>query len=317
MPNEVQMNTRRAGLLLAFVAVLVLAVVAGVRLRRQPLRGGPGTSGNGSFLVVATTFPLYDFTRVVADGAGGVRVEHMLPFAIGPHDFSPTAETAALVANANVVVTNGLGLDAFADKLIAAGGNTKAVVVNSSLGVIALSATSDGEGGASGVDPHIWLDPRNAVIQVQQIRDALIKADPPHKTTYEQNAGWYVTRLNQLDQNFSQVLGRAANKNFVSYHSAFRYLAKRYGLHEVAVLEPIPGKEPSAKEISDLEAAIRRANVRTIFSEPQFSPKIVAAIANDLKLEVSSLDPIETASEGDSYLSLMRQNLGVLQHGLR
>lgn len=312
------MNYRRWIILAVATLAVIVALVVGTRYRANrtiSLKFNGQTSAR--FTVVATTFPLYDFTRAITEGAQGVRVEPLLPLNVGPHDFSPKPDTISLVASANVIVRNDLGLDLYLDKLITSSGNTKAVVVDTSLGVTKLAvgdATTDPE---HAYDPHIWLDPLNANVMVQHIRDTLIKADPTNKLIYESNAGHYITRLNQLNQNYTQTLSSLPNKKFVAFHSAFRYLAKRYGLTEVGVLEPAPGKEPTAKELAAIIEAIRQSKVKTIFSEPQFSPRIVEAVAKDLSLQVLSLDPLETATAGDTYLVTMRRNLETLRHGLQ
>ena len=312
------MNSRRWITLGAAALVIITALVVGVRYRPNRLfqRQSNGQTST-RFTVVATTFPLYDFTRAITENAEGVRVEPLLPLNVGPHDFAPTPETASLVASANIIVRNGLDFDPYLDKLMAASGNTKAVIVDTSLGVTKLSVGEAATDPEHAYDPHIWLDPANANIMVQHIRDALIKADPRNKLIYEGNAGHYITRLNQLNQNYTQTLSSLPNKQFVAFHSAWRYLATRFGLTEVAVLEPTPGKEPTAKELVTITAAIRQTKVKAIFSEPQFSPRLVETVAKDLGLQVLSLDPLETAAEGDTYLVTMRRNLETLRHGLQ
>jgi ABC-type Zn uptake system ZnuABC Zn-binding protein ZnuA len=295
------------------LAVTFVLVSAGAALRqRQTNERRPD---DGRLLVVTTTFPLYDFTRKVAADVPGVAVATLLPAGAGPHDFSPTPEAATLLARADLVVRNGLGLDVFVDKLIAASGNRELTTVDTSLGIPTL--TADGAAGETGADPHIWLNPRHAAQQVQHVRDALIAADPDHRATYEQNAGRYVTALNSLDANLERVTAAAARKEFVTFHSAFRYLAQRYGLTELAVFQLNAGTEPTPQELAATIAAIKARGVTTVFSEPQFSPKLVETVAQDLGLTIETLDPLETGAETDSYLTLMNRNLEALRRGLR
>jgi zinc/manganese transport system substrate-binding protein len=309
--------SRRLLAVTAVLAATFVLVSTGAALRQR--QASERRAADGQLLVVASTFPTYDFARTIAAGVPTTAVVPLLPPGVGPHDFSPTPETAQRFARADIVVKNGLGFDTFVDKLIAASGNSTLTVVDVNLGVPTLPATaaaSDDE-DAGGADPHTWLNPRHAAQQVQHIRDALIAADPANRATYEQNAGRYVTALNSLDANLERVTAAAPRKELVTFHSAFRYLAARYGLDELAVFQLDAGVEPTPQELAATIAAIKERRVTTIFVEPQFSPKLVETVARDLKLTVETLDPLETGAETDSYLALMNRNLEALRRGLR
>ncbi|KKU47382.1 MAG: Periplasmic solute binding family protein [Parcubacteria group bacterium GW2011_GWA2_46_9] len=261
------MNTRRVIIVLVFFALIIFTITIGALKRNKSAMLNQQKKQTGALVVVATTYPLYDFTRMVTDNAPNVMVKNLLPLNVKPHDFTPTPEITATLAETNVV--------------------------------------------------HIWLDPQNAIIQVERIRDALIAVNPENKNIYEQNAGRYMALLNQLDNDYEMTIKNTGQKKFISYHSAFRYLAKRYGLAEVATIVAAPDKEPSAREIAALTRIIKDQKIKVIFSEPQISPRIVETLAADLGLKILNLDPIETGGEDDSYLAIMRRNLEILKNELR
>ena len=304
------MNARRIIIVAVFFVLLIFAVMAGGILRNKPAALNQNLSSKNaeSLTIVTTTYPLYDFTRVVVGEAPGVTVKNLLPLDMGPHDFAPTPETTAIINAASAVIKNGLGIDAYADKLIQSGAG-RAVIVNTSAGAQTISVN-----GAP--DSHIWLNPKNAILQVQHIRDALAAINPENKNIYEQNAGRYMTLINRLDSEYEQTLEKVSQKKFVSYHGAFRYLAKRYGLEESATVVSAPEAEPSAREIALITKIIKDQKIKVIFSEPQFTPKIVESLATDLNLQILILDPVETGGAEDNYLAIMRRNLEALKKGL-
>ena len=304
------MNTRRVIILIFFFAILIAAVMAGAlwRNKKQTVLT-PTTKSSEHILVIATTFPIYDFVRTVIGDVPNMTVKRLL-MASGPHDFTPTPETTALMYEANIIVKNGLGLDDFIEKLSKASGNESAVIINSSREVNTLET--------NGVpDPHIWLYPKNAIRQVKNIRDTISAINPDYKTTFEINAERYISRLNALDNAFKETIAAAPSKKIVTFHGAFRYLSENYGLEQVAIIRLNPEAEPSAQELSLTTELIKNNNIKTIFTEPQFSPRIVDTLASDLNLKIMVLDPIETGSDTDSYLSIMEQNLLSLKDGLK
>ena len=287
----------------AVIAVVLIAAAAIllVWLFRAP-SAGPRTATPGKLKVVATNYPMYIFTlNVAGDDAD---VTNLLPSGVGPHEYSPTPADARSIAKADVVVENGLGLENWLDGMMSSVGS-KALVVVASQGL----ATSTPEG----VDPHVWVDPVMVQGMAANIADGLAKADPAHAAAYRQRAAEYGVRLAALDSEYRQAFTGFARRDFIAFHSAFGYLAKRYGLNQVAVIEEFPGKEPTAQYLASVVDTIRRDKVTAIFSEPQFSPKVVETVAQETGLKVRALDTAETgAASPDAYEKIMRANLATL-----
>lgn len=270
------------------------------------------TPSSSRLQVLTTFFPLYDFTRAV----GGDRIELDILFTQTPEVASFRPADIQKINAADVLIQNGVGLEPVLADMLQSSDNKDITVVDTSHGVAVLNSAEETHEDGAG-DPHIWLDPTNAVIQVQNIRDALMHADPANASFYQNQAAEYLTKLQQLDKDCAVRISALPKKEFVAFHAAFRYFANRYGLHQVAVIEEFPGKEPSPQYLAGVIATIRQFGISAIFVEPQFSPKVMEAIAHDLGLTVRVLDPIETGSlERDSYISLMHQNLQTLEEAL-
>ena len=252
--------------------------------------------------VITTIAPLYSFTKNIAGNYA--EVENLLPSGAGPHEYSLSPEDVMKISRAHILVKNGAGLETWLDKLTAQGaGMNKQVVVDSSTGINIISG-----------DPHIWLSPKNAVIQVKNIRDALLKADPANAEQYTKNAGTYIKRLERLDRDIAEITGSLKRKEFISLHAAFLYFAREYGLRQAAVIQELPEREPSPRHIAEVMKAIRTNNIRVIFSEPGVPHKVVETLAQDLNLQVYNLDTLEKgAFYPEWYEAMMRGNLEVLK----
>ena len=131
-------------------------------------------------------------------------------------------------------------------------------------------------------NPHIWLDPKRAIQQVENIRDGLIKADPDGKSTYEANATAYIDELKKLDTEFTEQLKPYAGKTFVTYHDFADYFARSYDL-KVEYLVGIPDENASPEDVKRVINAAKSSNLKTLLSEPQASGSPFSALAQDSK----------------------------------
>ena len=169
-------------------------------------------------------------------------------------------------------------------------------------------------------DPHIWLDPVLVKQQVNNIRDALILADPASAELYERNASAYSAELDALDAAGS-TLSECRKDTFVSFHSAFAYFAKRYGLDVIALGGLAPDAEASASEMAGFVDFVRGNDIKVVFAEELVDPRLAEAIAEESGARVMILSPIEgltpeEESAGVTYLDKMEQNLANLRVAL-
>lgn len=277
-------------------------------------------------LRVVTTFePMYVFTANVVGNLG--TVENLLPQGVGPHDYTLQPSDAIKVSKANVVVKQGRGIDDWLDTVIAATGSKQVRVITAGEGIEPHTGAPilnlDGVAVAPPIDsslvkpdandPHIWNDPFLVIQEVENIRDGFMSYDPVHADAYARNAESYILKLLMLDLDIRGQLAEIKTRDFVTFHSAFRYFAYEYGLREVATIEEVAGKEPSPAELARIVDEVKSKNVKVIFSEPQFSPKIVETLVRDYGLQLVQLDPLETGElHPDYYEEIVRKNVKAL-----
>jgi zinc transport system substrate-binding protein len=171
-------------------------------------------------------------------------------------------------------------------------------------------------------DPHLWLDPTLARIQVQAIAGGLEQADPAGRAVYAENARAFIARLDALDVEFAAGLADCARREVVTSHAAFAYLAHRYRLIQVPVMGISPEAEPSPADLAAIVRTARRLKVTHVFYETLVSPRLAETLSREIGATPLPLDPIEgvtpaEAAAGTGYLELMRTNLANLRTALR
>lgn len=292
-------------------AVLAIAVLAGLSLAGCGERTArPTDAGTDKLLVAASIAPLYDFSQQV--GGDRVQVELLVPPGASPHAYELTPAQLRMLSEARVLVLNGVGLEFWADDAVGAADNPRLIVVDTSQGFTVLEGDADEPGG----NPHVWLDPLNAIHQVERIRDALVQADPDGTEVYRANAARYIGELRTLDQEIRDRVATFSSKQFIAFHPAWVYFARRYGLEQVAVIETTPGKEPSPAEVAQIVKTARAIGAKAIFAEPQFSPKAAEVIAAESGAEVLFLNPLGDPPDF-RYVDMMRRNLEEMTKALQ
>lgn len=281
--------------------------------------------------VVTTFLPITQFTKAVAGDRA--EVTQLLPAHVGPHDYQAKPEDVQRLAKADVLVQNGLEMEKFLEDLVKNAENANLKLIDSSQGVQTITTESI-EGKAHeqdpdhGVDekaeaghghgeynPHIWLDPKRAIRQVENIRNGLIVADPEGKAVYTTNAAAYIQKLRDLDAESTKRLQPYVGKTFVAFHDFAPYFAQSYNL-KATFLVDAPEGNPSPEDVKRVMDTVQATNLKTLLTEPQTGQDAFAALANDLKVRVSTFDPMETggpeALQPDYYLTTMRSNVQAL-----
>jgi len=253
-----------------------------------------------------------DFAKRI--GGDLVEVELMVPPGASPHVYQPQPDQMKMLSRASVLVLNGVGLEFWADKAVEAADNPKLIVVRTADGLPIIDSAHDNI--HPGGNPHVWLDPMNAIRQVEAIRDAFINADPAHARSYERNADRFIGDLTKLDADIRAQTKAFRSRSFISFHPAWVYFARRYGLKEAAVIERSPGREPSPSEIRVVVDTARRIRAKAIFAEPQFNPKAAEVIADETGARVLLLDPLGRPPNYD-YIKTMRANLAQMAGALK
>lgn len=280
------------------LAVAFVAAACGV----NPGTGvTPGSSGR--LQVVATTTVLADFVAQI--GGDRVSVAALVPKGGEVHTFDPTPSDARRLAEADLVVANGLGLDDWLTGLAADAGAT-APVVKLGENLPGVTYLMDGQTP----NPHLWLDVANARRYAARIAEELQRLDPSGAAAYRAAASAYDARLADLDAWIRSRIEAVPTdrRRVVSSHEAFPYYARAYGLQIVDVIVPSPGQEPSAAQIARLIEAIRASGVRAILAEAQFNPALAERIAAETGVTVVTNLYSDSVGDppADTYEGLMR-----------
>ena len=260
--------------------------------------------------VVATFYPLYISLLNITAGVDGVTAVCLAPVQAGClHDYQMSTADRRALADADVLIYNGAGLESFLEELFP---TLSAFQINASQGAVLLPGHHDPtlEGD---VNPHIWVDPRGTILQVRNIAEGLSLADPEHAEQYTANADAYIARLEDLDSELREALAPYSGTPVVTFHEAFDYLADACGFRVVAVMETDVGSSPSPQALAELIGIIRTENVSALFSEAQYDEPCVGTISRETGLPVYILDPVVSGPiDPNAYLDAMHQNLSTL-----
>lgn len=307
---------RRVAVLLALLVIAGLALPAKhASSQQQP-----------ALKVVTSISPLADLIRNV--GGDRVEVTALVPPGAEPHDFDPTPADAATVSRAGVFFANGLGLETYLENLVESAGGADLEVVTLSTGIPTIGSfghdDDDGHeyGDDEGGNPHLWLDPQNAVRYVETIRQTLGRIDPANAAAYDANAAAYTAKLTQLDAAIEREVNTLAveRRVLVTTHDAYPYFAKRYGFTYLAVVSANHDAAPSAQEYAQLVKTVKDNKVPAIFGEAGFSAQTIEQLAADTGAAfVGALftDTLSEEAPTNTYLGAMQYNAATIVNALR
>ena len=281
---------------LRIIFIIIGAIVAGTVTAAFAAGGDSGHPSRDD--VVAAFYPL----AFAAEQVGGrrVHVTNLTPAGAEPHDLELSPDDVAAVKAAGLVLLMGHGFQPQLEHAArSASGET-----------LSLLDTPGIE--RQGNDPHVWLDPLRYAVLVRAIGKAL-HAGPA--------AGRLAARLHALDHEYRIGLAHCARREIVAAHDAFGYLARRYGLRQVAVEGLSPEAEPTPHELARVIARVRASGATTVFAEPLASPRIARTVSRETAATVAVLDPLEgltprALARGADYFTVMRANLAALRQGL-
>ena len=311
----------RMGPLFSMIALaMLLAGVSGLSLGC-----GRGETDDARLHVVASIQPLADLARQVAGDDGPARVSVIVPPGVTPHGFELTTSRARQLAQADVVLVVGLGLDRWAER--AAGR------VAPDAHVLAMAQMlghddhdhdhdhhHDHDHDHAGPNPHLWLDPVLARQWVLALGEELARLRPGDAREFRDNAAAVADSLATLHAEHEQALANVGRRQLVTFHNAFDRLAERYDLEVVAHLTPVelsPGGEVVPARLRAAIAAVRRHELAVVYAEPQFPDAAVRALQRETGTRVLRLDPLGNPDrEGyETYQAMMRSNLAILVEG--
>lgn len=301
-----------------------------------------GPAAAAGLPVSASILPLGDFCKNL--GGDRVEVHVLIPPGASPHVFEPSPSSAAQAMESRVLVYVGAGLDPWMERLVQLRSSNSLLVVEAVQGIPLITEvahhhddhkkphetghlqpatpekkkeTTPAEHTHEQGNPHVWLDPVLAQDICRRITKAFIQADPEHRKHYEGRLNAYLGKLEILHQDIIKKVSTFRRQEYVAFHPAFAYFARRYGLREVGVIEAAPGREPSPRHLQKIIAAVKNTGIKAVFAEPQLSARVAQVIAQEAGVKVLFLDPLGGRPPyGNDYLKLMRHNVAVFAQAL-
>lgn len=282
--------------------------------------------------VVTTFYPMYDFTKQVAQD--DAEVSMLLEAGMEVHSFEPSSQMIAEIQDADVFIYNSPEMETWVPDVLASIDTSDMVVICASDAITLLEYEgeahahdheSEEKGANAGhshtVDPHVWLDPVLAQTEVSTIAEGLAEADPDNAEDYLENAGIYNGKLNELDEAFRAAFEGTENRTFVTQHAAFAYLAARYDLNQISVTGLNAEVEPSAAALATLSDYVKANNISHIYFENNASSQTAETLAEEVGVELAVLSPLEGITEedqkkGSDYISVMLENLEALKKSI-
>lgn len=332
----------------------ILFLLAGILLFSGCSKGaetkdaGKDTENKEGLRVYASVYPMYDFAKKIAGDK--LDVEMVMPQGTEPHGWEPDTKAIKNLESADLFIYNGAGLESWTDKVIDSLSNKDLKVVEASEGVDLIKSSHDHEdedhdhqgaeenhnhnhedheedheheGHHHGpMDPHVWISPKNAKIEMENIKNALVELDKENADYYESNYQKYAKMLDELDAKYSEQLSALPNKTIVVSHEAYGYLCKDYNLTQIGIKGVNAETEPDAKKMAEIINYVKENKITTIFTEELIDPKVSKIIADETGCLVKVLSPIEGLSEeqiknNEDYFSIMEENLENLVGALK
>ncbi len=288
--------------LFLFLIAVVMMIITGCSKTEN-------TANSGKPQIYTSFYAIYDFVSAI--GGDKIEVHNMVPSGTEPHDWEPSTKDMADLYDADILFYNGMGMESWIDKVTAAVGDNVEYVMLSD--VIADKSSSD---------PHIWLDPENALKMAEKIKNTLCEKDAVYKDYYEKNYYNLADEIKAVDSEYKEALTGIKNNKIVVAHEAYGWLCKAYGLEQIAIEGISAESEPSPSKMKELVNILLENNIKYVFYEELVSPKVAKSLADEAGAELLELNPFEGLSdeeikEGKTYTVVMRDNLKNLKTALQ
>lgn len=265
-------------------------------------------SDTSKIKVVASFNPMRELTQIV--GGDKVEIHTIIPDKGEPHSFEPKASDLIKLKDADILIYNGLGLEGWLDKALSSVQNQALIKVDTSKGCDPIFVES------TTPDPHLWISPKGALLQAENIKEALISASPDDKDYFEENYNNFYNKINELFTEYSEKLKNIENKRFVTSHAAFGYLCRDLSLEQNSVEDVFAHGEPGAKKLSQLVQYCKENNIKTIFVEEAVNPKVAETLANEVGAKTRIIYTMATKTD-KNIVESMEHNLKSIYDSLK
>lgn len=268
---------------------------------------------NHKLVALASFYPLFEFTKEI--GKDKVNVSMLVPHGMEPHDWEPSIQDLKLIQSADIIIINGIGFENWIEDIIKINSEIKIIDTSSGINVTNKSDMDKDNHVTTLADPHIWLSPVLAKIQVKNIEEGLKELDKENSQFYHDSSENYIQKLDTLDFKIKTELSNCT-KNFIAFHNAFTYFATEYGLNQYTVVSDEPHGEPTSKNIEKIINLAKELKIKVIFTEEGVDQRTAQVIAREINGKVLTLSPIEIGDKNSTYLEKMNENLANLKEAL-
>ncbi len=297
-------------------------ILSGCSISSQT-KGEVSKGGSKKIQIVTTFYPMYYFTKQVAGKKANVDL--VIPNGVEPHEWEPSVKDMAKIQDADVFVYNSRYFETWVSKVLKSMDTSKLEVIEATKDIQLLDGNIEGEdrykGNGTTKDPHVWLSPVLAQQEVDNIAKTLEKSDPKNKVQYAKNAAAFKAKLVDLDMLYKETIEKAEQKEFVTQHAAFQYLAKQYGLTQIPIAGLSPEVEPTLGKLEELAKLTEEKNIHVIYFEGLTSSKVAQTLANEIGAETEVLNPLEGLTKAEKehgldYIGVMENNLKALKRSI-
>ncbi|WP_226673576.1 metal ABC transporter solute-binding protein, Zn/Mn family [Rossellomorea aquimaris] len=338
-------------LFISLVLILSMFLSACNQTNKTTGNNGSQSEGEESISILTSLYPLQYFAERI--GGDLVKVESLLPPGSDAHTFEPTSKDMISIAESDLFIYNGLGMESYAEKITKSLENEDTIMVEATKGVDVIASSHDHseeghheeEEGANeeehheeehheesdadheeehhhgDYDPHVWLDPNRAIGLVENIRDALIDLQPQHKDAFNQNFDELKKDLESIDNAFASLAQESDHPEILVSHAAYGYWEDAYGIEQLAVAGLSPTDEPSQKELKEIIETAKEHSIHYVIFEQNVTTRVAEIIQKEINAKPLKVHNLSVLTESDienneNYLTLMKKNIKILEQAM-
>lgn len=287
------------------------------------------SNNEGTIDIYTTLYPLEYFAERI--GGKDVNAESIIPPGSDAHSFEPTTKTMTKLAESDIFIYNGAGMEGFAEAVKETLQKEDVTVLETAEGIHFDETEEEHEDHADedsheghehgDINPHLWIDPILSIQLAENIKNTLVDTAPEKKEMFEENFSDLKDDLLALDESFKDMASNAPKKEFLISHDAYSYWESRYGLNQLSVSGLSPSQEPTQKQLEDIIEKAESHNISYMLFEQNATPKPAKAVQQELGLETLRIHNLSVLSEKDienneTYLTLMEKNIETMKKAL-
>lgn len=262
---------------------------------------------NDKFTVYTSFYGMYDFAKMIAGDRA--EIKELIPSGVEAHDWEPGTGDMIALSEADVFIYSGMDMEPWAESILESVDNEELTVIEASKGIKGL------ENGKA-TDPHVWLNPNNALTELENITEGLALADSENAEYYRNNFNEVKNKITELDQNFIEMAESIEDKEIIVTHGAFGYLCDAYGFKQYTI-EGLSGEsDPSSAAVRDVIDYMKTNNKKALFYIEAEGDKLAKTISAETGAELYTLNPFENGAENKDYFTVMNENLENLKDAL-